>query len=243
MPKPLIIVPSYNSDFAATRQLVSSLRCQSVQKFRVIFAIDNCLKSYLSTLKVLNDTEPTFEYVVKPSARRRFALGNIVATIFTSQYLDTSWVGILDGDDHLLTPNVIETFNAVYQQGAHVAWSNFLWDGNPSNVSRSFPQNANPYLYPWVSSHFKTFSYQLFLSVPVGNYLDADGRFFRRCYDHALMLPLLWLCSKYNLATKYIPQPLYYYNNTNSSIPASEHTKGTQENSIAHFIRSRGYIS
>lgn len=243
MPKPLIIVPSYNTNPASTHQLIYSLQSQANQDFRVIFAVDKCQKSLDSIIQATKKINPSFEYCIKFSSRRRFALANIVITLFAAKYIDTSWVGILDGDDHLLSSDVIDIFNFEYLQGANVAWSSFLWDGQPSNVSQAFPQRTDPYKYPWVSSHFKTFSYNLFLSVPISNYLDADGNFLRRCYDHALMLPLLWLCRTHNLRTKHIPQPLYYYNNSNSSIPASEHTRGSLESHIAQFIRSRGYVS
>lgn len=243
MSRPLILVPSYNVSYNSMNDLISSLRVQSNQDFKVVFAIDNCQKSLVHIEKCIQKHNPEFEYVIKYSSRRRFALKNIVATLLSSDCAIASWVGILDGDDHLLTSEVIDLFNREYRNGAEVVWSSFLWDGHSCNISSDLPFNCNPYKHPWVSSHFKTFKYDTFLSIPLANYLDNHGNFFRRCYDHALMLPLLWHCTVNRKPTKHIPKPLYYYNNTYSSIPTIEHSQGAQEGQIAQYIRSRGFVS
>jgi hypothetical protein len=242
MSKPLIIVPAFNLDQVASDLLVDSLAAQTNQSFRAVFAVDNCGKSAGSLKTSLTRLSPDFEYKLKISERRRYALANIVYTLYATIYADTTWVGILDGDDYLAKACVIDRVSQEYGKGARVAWSQFYWDGEISSLSAELPKHANPYSHPWVSSHFKTFCYKLFFEVPVANYMGPDGKFFRRCYDHALMMPLLWQCQVNNYFTSYIPEPLYFYNNKKSSIPYSEHSGGSREAKLAAFIRSRGFV-
>jgi len=242
MSKPLIIVPAFNLDQLASDLLVDSLAAQVNQSFRTIFAVDNCARSADSLQASLGKLSTMFEYSLQITERRRYALANIVNTLYTSVYTDTTWVGILDGDDYLTCDNVIDRVTQEYDKGARVAWSQFYWDGQISSLSAELSQDANPYWHPWVSSHFKTFCYRLFLEVPVANFVGPDGKFFRRCYDHALMMPMLWQCHANRYTTSYIQEPLYFYNNKRSSIPTSEHSGGSREAKLANFIRSRGFV-
>ena len=68
------------------------------------------------------------------------------------------------------------------------------------------------------------------------------GAWFKRGYDQALMLPLLYYCYKNKLKACYLPRICYIYNHKGSSTPKTEHTGGKLEESIATFLRHRGYI-
>ena len=128
----------------------------------------------------------------------------------------------------------------MYADGSSVV-DKFLWDGKESNLCQKLPERQNPYNYPWVSSHFRTFSLSLFYEVPIPNFIHENNSFYPRCYDHALMLPMLYLCYKYGLKTQFIDRYLYYYDNSGSSTPSEEHTQGRFESSLSHSIRSRGF--
>jgi hypothetical protein len=239
---PLILLPSFNLSDDNVFKLMKSLINQNNTNFIAIACVDACSKTRVSFEKFAKNNFIPFQFKIFYSKKRLKALHNIVRSLYLCNPAFISWVGIIDGDDYLASVDAVDLIDQEYQAGAKVVWSNFLWDGVPSQLCQSLPKGVDPYSYKWVSSHWRTFSLELFYSVPMENFFDENGCFFPRCYDHALMLPILYICQVNLLATKFLPQNLYYYNNINSSIPASEHTKGYQENKIASYIRSRGFV-
>ena len=238
--KPLIIIPCYNLKEESFRILVESLLYQKNIDYFICFAVDNCPKSLDIVDKFLPYLKNN-EIIVRYSSKRLYALGNIVKSLYMLRADQVSWVGIVDGDDYLIDDLALKKIQECYCNGADIVWSNFLWDGKKSNLCQSFPKDADPYSYPWVSSHLKTFNLSLFLEVPVPNFLDNELKFYKRAYDHAIMLPMLWLAKIRNKKTFHLNEYLYYYNNSNSSLPSDENTSGVFENSVASSIRARHF--
>jgi hypothetical protein len=105
------------------------------------------------------------------------------------------------------------------------------------NISRDLPENINPYQYPWVSSHLKTFKANVFKKIKKENFQDLDGNWFERGYDQALYLPILHLASE----RKFINEICYLYRINSNSLKVRAWKEKNQMDTI-RLVRSRGYI-
>jgi hypothetical protein len=107
------------------------------------------------------------------------------------------------------------------------------------NISKQFPdsQPVDPYTYPWVSSHLKTFRSSLLEKICDNNFQDLDGNWFKRGYDQALYLPLLYLSNK----KKYIDAICYLYRINSNSLKQREWGEKLQMDTIK-LVRARGFV-
>jgi len=149
----------------------------------------------------------------------------------------------MDLDDYLLDANALEIIDMQYRNNPtlDVTWSMHRWfePGKLTNmnISKDLPKGSDPYVHPWVSSHFKTFRKSVLKYVKDENYRGSDGEYFKRIGDQVFMLPALknareWL---------YIPMPFYAYRCSLS--PQSFQTDDAKfQQQEAIFLRSRGYI-
>ncbi len=220
--------------------LYQSVLDQSYQSWKLHIAVDTCQESYNKALEIsADDNRVTCSF----SKNRLYALENISLSLNSSKISANSIVGIIDGDDRLINPNTFALLSEAYERGANLAWTKYTWDDNLSNcISNTLPADANPYLYPWVSSHFRTFGKWIYDKINPANFKDPNGVYFRRAYDQALMLPMLYYCNRAGLKTSFIPEFCYRYNHENTATPPEEHTQGSYEGQLAQFIRTRGYI-
>ena len=245
-----VIVPIYNgADNLGA--LVESVRAQSYDKWRMHISSDACTESYEKALEISErlDDDRINVYFTK---KRQYALKNIVQTITDNVPNSRSIVAIIDGDDQLCDNNAFKYIARQYEdvivedvqceKGCRALWTAHKWDDRNLNVSEFLPENQDPYTYPWVSSHLRTFRRDLLNYINVKNFKDDNDQWFKRGYDQALMLPILYYCYKNNWKTCYLPRICYIYNHSGSSTPKEEHTGGKLEESIANFIRKRGYV-
>lgn len=172
---------------------------------------------------------------------RVYALKNIVSTVYSLNMHGP--VVILDGDDELCHPKALEFIKEAYEEGNMMAWTDMTSD-DPTFGSNNgpMPVGADPYAYPWVSSHLRSFHTDILRRVDFQNFRDNEGYWFKRGYDQALMLPMLHVCKELGYKTKYIPEVCYKYNHFGSSTPQHEHTGGRYESSIVNTVRQRGYV-
>jgi len=147
-------------------------------------------------------------------------------------------IGIIDGDDQLCNKNALQLIVNEYEAGNDVVWTAHKWDVNSEmNISGPMPNNVNPYFYQWCSSHFRTFRKDLFDKVNKDNFKDINGEWFKRGYDQALMLPIIYLSKN----RKYVDKVCYQYNINSVSMDRSLDTTSEQLK-VVKFIRSRGFI-
>ena len=122
---------------------------------------------------------------------------------------------------------------------ADAMWTSHRWSFTDFNISKELPREANPYVHPWVSSHFKTFRKKLISNVKDDNFRNADGEYFKRIGDQAIYLPVLHN-AKGNW--HYEPKVMYHY-----TIDIKEETFNSDDakfqKSEGDYLRKRGYIS
>ena len=245
-----IIVPTYNSS-PNLGKLIESVITQSNSDWRLHIICDTCSQSFEEATQIAAFLEDNRINVIF-NTTRKYALRNIVTTINETNLDDESIIAIIDGDDQLCDKDCFKYISRQYEdtitedclceKGCSVLWTGHKWDDRDLNVSQFLPENENPYTFPWVSSHLRTFKRGLLKKINPDNFKDDKGQWFKRGYDQALMLPILYYCYKNNLKTCYLPRISYIYNHAGSATPKEEHTGGKLEEGIAQFIRQRGYI-
>ena len=105
------------------------------------------------------------------------------------------------------------------------------------NISRPMPENVDPYMWPWCSSHLRTFKSELLGKISDDNFKDVNGNWFKRGYDQALMLPLLHISS----SRRYIDEICYMYNIESVSMPYRDYEEMSQISTV-NIVRSRGFL-
>lgn len=228
-----IIVPCYKPTRESLTRLYASIRSQSRFDSHIHVIIDGEHNDDHYPSKTYSIFVNDGNCKIDIPGKRNYALKNIV------DYMPSEGlVGIIDGDDQLIDWQAIELIEKEYEAGNKIIWTSHYWSKDGSNQSGPYNRAINPYIHPWVTSHFRCFDAKLFHLVNKKNFLDKDGNYFKRCYDQALMLPMLHLANKLGEPIKYIPRTTYLYTG-NFEIGGEGHQYQME---LAKFIRQRGYV-
>jgi glycosyltransferase involved in cell wall biosynthesis len=225
------VIPCFNAA-PNLQSLLASLQMQNDATWRAIFIDD---MSTDGTYEFLSNVSDDRVSVIKNDVKK-FALRNIVETIRTS-IKSNSIIAIIDGDDELCNKCTVQLVKEAHTQPGMVVWTGHRWDTNGMNISRSMPDVMNPYQYPWVSSHLKTFDASLLDGISDENFKDHKGMWFERGYDQALFLPLIWKSTK----RFYLPEICYLYKINSCSIQDRDWSEKKQHQTV-NFVRARGFI-
>ena len=212
--KVVFIIPVFNAA-PHIKELIDSLRHQKNGNWEAVFIDDMSSDNTVSTITNLIKDDKKFKLIV--NKEKKWALKNVVENSLDIANKEKCVIGILDGDDALCNENTVELILNEYQdEEIGTVWTGHKWDINNINISKSLPEDIriNPYEYPWVSSHLKTFRSDLLLKINQENFKDLDGNWFKRGYDQALYLPLIYLSKK----RKYINEICYLYRINSNSI-------------------------
>ena len=237
----VFISPTYNASFHLS-ELYESLREQSNKHWSWVILND---MSNDDTLEIANNIAKSDELkrvTIVNHIEKKFALKGIVDYLqsnYTSTHADTI-VAIVDGDDALCNENTVDLVLKEYNdnQELEVLWTAHSWDINGMNISRDMPGNINPYQYPWVSSHLKTFKLGILQMISNENFKDLDGNWFERGYDQAIYLPLLHLAK----SRKFLNEICYLYRINSNSLKVRDWKEKSQMDTI-RLVRARGYVA
>lgn len=233
--KVVFIIPMYNAA-PHVKELVESLQNQSNPNWKAVFIDDMSDDDTIFMVNHSTDSDERFSLIV--NKEKKWALKNVVEVGKKQNPEDI--IAILDGDDSLCNKNTVELILKAYQDDdVGTAWTGHKWDINNINISKHLPQNppVNPYEYPWVSSHLKTFRTKLLLKINDENFKDLDDNWFKRGYDQALYLPLLFLSKK----RVYINEICYLYRINSNSMKHREWKEQDQLKTVK-IVRARGFI-
>lgn len=152
---------------------------------------------------------------------------------------DNDIVCRIDADDWLTDLDALAIINEAYKQtNCDVLWTAHRWGYSDTNISAPMPSTANPYKYPWVSSHLKTFRKKIINDVNDQNFCGEDGSYIKRAGDQAIFLPVLHQTPK----RVYLPRVMYHYtiDTTDGAVFQTDDAKF--QKSEADFLRSRGFV-
>lgn len=234
----VFIIPCFNAEKTIARSLLSVIS-QSYHNWKIIIrddmSTDNTRKIINSIIKVFNFEE---KISVVTNKEKKWEVRNILEMLEECEEEDI--VCRLDGDDWLTELDCLAILNRTYKETkADVVWTAHRWDYTDLNASGNLPKDADPYDYPWVSSHFKTFRKKMISNVNDINFRNDKGEYFKRIGDQAIYLPVL-----YNAKGNwhFEPRVMYHY-----TIELKKETFESEDaifqKQEAEYLRSRGYIN
>jgi glycosyltransferase involved in cell wall biosynthesis len=235
--KVVFIVPMYNAA-PHVGELVKSLQSQTNPNWQAVLIDDMSDDDTIFMVNHAVGNDERFDFVV--NKEKKYALKNVVENATKIAKEKDCIIAVLDGDDALCNNNTVDLIlNAYNDDDVGTVWTAHKWDINNINISKELPQDVrvNPYEYPWVSSHLKTFRSQLILAINEENFKDLDGNWFKRGYDQALYLPLMYLSQK----RKYIDEVCYLYRINSNSMKHRE-WKEQDQLSTVKLVRARGFV-
>lgn len=169
--------------------------------------------------------------------RRMWEVANVITGLKMCE--DDEIVCRLDADDWLTDSDALSIISSCYDSmRCDALWTMHRWNFTPTNISAAMPDDADPYVHPWVSSHLKTWRAELSHRVNHANYVGDDGEPFKRAGDQAIFLPVLKLARR----RAFLPLVTYHYSiDMAPSTFTSDDAKF--QRSEAELIRKRGFIA
>lgn len=235
--KVVFIIPMFNAA-PHVGELVKSLQDQKNTNWEAVIIDDMSEDDTIFMVNHAVGNDERFKFIV--NKEKKYALKNVVENSINAAKEKNCIIAILDGDDALCNEDTVDLILSAYKDDdVGTAWTAHKWDINNMNISKDLPDNirVNPYEYPWVSSHLKTFRSNLILEINKENFKDIDGNWFKRGYDQALYLPLMYLSIK----RVFIPEVCYLYRINSNSMKHRE-WKEQDQLSTVKLIRARGFI-
>lgn len=247
-----IIIPSYNCPLYLERCL-STIRDQNYTNYEV-FVIDDASPDpqHLEVIK-------KFPYQYHRNEINQGALANIILGINKLSCHDEDIIVLIDGDDWLSSPYVLNILNLYYQDTTLVTYGSYKYY-NPSLIGKNQEErrkmgydpsmiheakashlrqvpndiiiNKSFREHPWYFSHLRTFKYKLWKHIKDEDLRDDKGKYFQVTWDLAIMYPLLEMAGN-NI--RYINSILYVYNIENGNNDFKKNSREQLE--TENFIR------
>lgn len=153
---------------------------------------------------------------------------------------DNAIIARLDGGDYMISLDALAYINYSYNiEKADFVWTGQSWGFDETrNISAPMPDGVNPYHYPWVSSHLKTYRKYLINDVNDANFRDEDGNYIMIACDQVVSLPMLYKTKKRFFLNKI----LYHYSIDLSNPNLFSCERSIKQKYSAEWIRSRGFI-
>lgn len=234
--KIVFVSPCYNAE-KNLKNLIGSIASQNDSRWHHVIIDD--ISSDNTYEIALELTQSDSRFTVIKNTEKKYALRNIIETSRMFQN-DNAVIATVDGDDSLCNESTVNKVLQCYTAGSDIVWTAHKWDLKNLNISKEMPGNVNPYQWPWCSSHLRTFRSSLLKDISDENFKDWNGEWFKRGYDQALMLPLLYKTQK----RFYLNEVCYQYNIESVSMTSSERIKADHSQiSTVNFVRSRGFMS
>jgi len=230
----IFIVPCYNMS-RNFDNLISSIISQNDDRWMCTLIDDISDDDTWDKISTLCLNNEKFHGI--KNKNKKFALRNIVETSRLFQDRDVV-IAVIDGDDQLCNDDTVSLLLDEYDSGSDIVWTAHEWEINGMNISKSMPDNVDPYMWPWCSSHLRTFRSSLIRDISDENFLNPMGEWFKRGYDQALMLPILSQTYK----RKYIDKVCYKYNINSVSIKDRNWEEASQISTI-NIVRARGFLN
>lgn len=234
----VFVAPMYNAAATLPRML-HSLYGQSYENWS-LFLIDDVSdefnkeksKSFLEKFDAIDSEKITVIW----NDKKKWEVENVLNGI--SLCKDEDIICRIDADDWLTDLDALAILDTAYAEiKCEALWTAHRWSYSDKNISDYMPNDANPYEYPWVSSHLKTFRKYLINSVKDENYRGPDGNYIRRAGDQAIYLPALQNTKK----RFFLPRVTYHY--TIKDVPETYQTADALfQRDEAEFLRQRGYV-
>jgi len=220
-----VIMPTYNAE-QYVEEALESLIAQTYTNWEAIVINDCSTDHTLALVQGVAKKEPRI-HIHTPN-EKKCALENTVIGIKMLCKGEEDIVVILDGDDKLKGPDVLDYLNKEYQKNIWTTWGNFelLSDGQPC----TYQDPKTKKIVPWADkldkpfnrremgrflfSHLRTYKYWLFKQIHEADFLDAQGNYYTTAGDVIVSLPLIEMAGLKH--SENISKVMYTYNNLSS---------------------------
>jgi len=214
--KIVVVVPSYNNGSSNRNICLSNLRSLAEQTYPyfVVCYTDDCSTDDTGKLvdEFVRQNHLENKFFVTHNTTRKGALENTYDMVRKIE--GHKVVVVVDGDDSLAHPGVLQRIADVYKNPA--VWLTF---GNYKTYPNSLPSVCAPFppwvmakgafrSYRWTASAPRTFYAKLFHYIQQKDLVWQD-KFFSMAADLAYMFPMLEMASKGHI--RFIPDILYLY--------------------------------
>jgi glycosyltransferase involved in cell wall biosynthesis len=194
-------------------------------KFCVSF-VDDCSDDNTNEIleKIIKKYKDTHCSFLTKNESRKYKIVNLREAIKERNMDDNSVIIIIDGDDWLAGPNVLNKLDEVYTEtdcmmtyGSYMEYPSYV-RGKFSSQLPEFVIATNSYRkYMWCTSHLATFKHSLWKEIREEELKDWDGKYFKASSDLATMFPMLEMSGN---RSKFVDDILYVYNTSN---PFNDH--------------------
>jgi len=218
------LVRSYKS-FNYFDRCIDSILRQNESNYTIIFIDD--ASDYTDNIKNII-RKKLKGHVVIFNKKRKYSLRNAYEAIH--KYMEDNAIVInVDGDDWLISDEVIKVITNVYEEtGCDLTYGNcrYYCPGQKEHnktpqeftheINQRFPvevEKSNTYReYHFLPLHLRTWKASLFKSIDKDQFLKTNGEWIRFCEDQAMFYPMLELCNgNYSV----IKEVIYNYNVSN----------------------------
>ncbi|MQB42728.1 glycosyltransferase family 2 protein [Rhizobium sp. ICMP 5592] len=213
------------------RQSLASLSRQTLDDQHVLFIDDRSDDDTgVIAAELLNDLFPNRHTFIRNETR--LGKSRNVWEHLRPRTKMAEFIAVLDGDDQLIIPNILERMSESYAGGQDVVWTNFVTDGGGVGGNGALDPNLSPRRQGWKTSHLFSFRASLLDNVPEGYLRDDAGQWFMAACDIALALPILDQTRRY----EFIPVNAHRYTATN---PYSHHNLDPQSRGLNSTAQQR----
>jgi len=182
---------------------------------------------------------------------RKYRLKNIYESVIDRDPEDI--ICIVDSDDWLARDGALMSVKNKYESDEKLeyVYSRYLLTHGDMGCSAPIPDsNWDPYGRGWITSHMSTFKAKALKEIPIDNFLDWNGEWFKIATDHALTLPILYRLRQRDgdySAVGFVDEPLYMHTfYGNPSKPRSGTSEADDRAKLAvkcsTYIKHRGYV-
>lgn len=200
------------------KNCIKTLKSQSDKDFKVFIIDDVSTDNTVEITKSLIDNDNRFNLVI--NSEKKFKLKNLDELITT--FNDEDIVIELDGDDFLLSTDVVSNIRDIYSDGQ--VWltnGSFMYtNGNSGFSSKCNPDTVRKDVFRF--SHLRTWKTFLWKSIPKNYLKDDNGEYFKSAADVAYTFSLLELAGEENY--RFLPKLYYVYNEQS---PYNDHKPGS----------------
>jgi len=213
----VVVIPSYNNIKWYKRNLNMLFAQEKFYKnWRAIYIDDHSQDGTADAVERFIKYNG-FENKIKliKNKKRVRQLANVYKAVHSCK--NEEIIVICDGDDWFNDEKVLHYINSVYQDpNVWMTYGQYKrypsgQIGHCQEIPAIVTKNNHFRKYKWVSSHLRTFYAKLFKKIQNEDLL-YNGEFLHAATDMAAMFPMLEMSGNH---AKFIPKPLYIYNQDN----------------------------
>jgi glycosyltransferase involved in cell wall biosynthesis len=200
------------------KNCIKTIKSQTDRDFEVYLIDDMSTDNTVEITKKLIEGDSRFKLIV--NQEKKFKLKNLDELI--NQFDDEDIIIEIDGDDFLLSPDVVSDIKKMYSDGnVWLTNGSFMYShGDLGFSTKCNPETVRKDVFTF--SHLRTWKTFLWKAIPDSYLKDDDGSYFKSAADVAYTFSLLELAGEENY--RFIPKLYYVYN---AESPYNDHKIGS----------------